>query len=220
MTTESPNYFAPASRREAEPPPPPPAAEPEAPKNAYGIAGLVAGGVGLLVSWIPMVGLLCTPLGLTGLALSALGLARFKRGEATNRTVSLAGVAVSALGVVVALVMLAVLGISSVVGGKLSYPADADEKHRVEFVVTVTTATHVNYGAHDELQEDTIPPGTWRQTASYDTGGFPLKLVLDAPTNAGDRLLCTILLDGNVVASLTTDASSVKNNVSCTAQAN
>lgn len=218
MTTESPNYFAPASRREAEPPPPAPV-EPEAPKNGYGVAGLVTGGVGLLVSWIPMVGLLCTPLGLTGLALSALGLIRFKRGEATNRTVSIAGLAVSAAGIVVALIMLAVLGISSVVGGKLSYPAESDEKHQVEFVVTVTTPTHVNYGAHGELQEDTIPPGTWRQTASYNNGGFPLRLDLDAPTNAADRLLCTILLDGNVVASLTTDASNIKNNVSCTAPA-
>ncbi|WP_370945032.1 hypothetical protein AB5J62_38905 [Amycolatopsis sp. cg5] len=220
MTTESPNYFAPASRHAAEPPPEPPPAEPEAPKNAYGIAGLAAGGVGLLVSWIPMVGLLCTPLGLTGLALSSLGLVRFKRGEATNRTVSIAGIAVSAVGIVVALVMLAILGISSVVGGKLSYPADADEKHHIEFVVTVTTPAHVSYGAHDELLEDTIPPGTWRQTASYDTGGFPLNVTVDAPTNAADRLLCTILVDGKVVSSLTSAASATKNNVACTAPAN
>ncbi|MGY1618348.1 DUF4190 domain-containing protein [Geodermatophilus sp. SYSU D00691] len=48
----------------------------QAPSNGIGVAGFVTGLVGLVLCWVPWVGLL---LGLTGIALSAVGISQGKK---------------------------------------------------------------------------------------------------------------------------------------------
>src|SRR3954470_5973541 len=54
---------------------------PQAPSNGIGVAGFVCGLVGLVLCWVPWVGLL---LGLTGIALSAVGISQGKKKGAST----------------------------------------------------------------------------------------------------------------------------------------
>ena len=56
--------------------------------NGMGTTGLVIGVAGLLLVWVPGLGILLGPLGLT---FSAVGYGNVRRGTATNRGVSIAG---------------------------------------------------------------------------------------------------------------------------------
>src|SRR4051812_5197427 len=77
-------YAAPAPQGYAAPAPQPygyavPA--PQAPSNGIGVAGFVCGLVGLVLCWVPWVGLL---LGLVGIALSAVGISQGKKKGAST----------------------------------------------------------------------------------------------------------------------------------------
>jgi hypothetical protein len=71
-------YNAPAPQGYAAPAPPPYgyAVAPPAPSNGIGIAGFVCGLVGLVLCWVPWLGLL---LALVGIALSAVGISQGKK---------------------------------------------------------------------------------------------------------------------------------------------
>ncbi|MEV6912309.1 DUF4190 domain-containing protein [Amycolatopsis sp. NPDC051071] len=66
-----------------------------------GTAGFVLGLVGLLFSPIPFVGVIAWPLVIVGLILAAIGFSRARSGVATNKGLALAGVVLSALGLIV-----------------------------------------------------------------------------------------------------------------------
>ena len=57
------------------------AVAPQAPSNGIGIAGFVCGLVGLVLCWVPWLGLL---LGLVGIALSAVGISQGKKKGAST----------------------------------------------------------------------------------------------------------------------------------------
>jgi heme/copper-type cytochrome/quinol oxidase subunit 2 len=73
------------------------------PRNGLGTAGFVLGLVGLLFSFIPIIGIIAWPLVILGLVLSIVGMVRANSGEATNRGLAIAGTVLSALGLVVCL---------------------------------------------------------------------------------------------------------------------
>jgi hypothetical protein len=66
-------------------PPPPP------PQNGFGIAAFVLGLLGLLLSFIPIIGIIAWPLVLLALVFGAIGLARANSGRATDRGLAIAG---------------------------------------------------------------------------------------------------------------------------------
>ncbi|WP_432510178.1 DUF4190 domain-containing protein [Kineococcus sp. SYSU DK001] len=68
-----------------------------APKNGLGVAALVLGIFGLLLSWI----FIGVPLAIAGLVMGVVARRRVTRGQATNRGVALAAVIVSAVALVV-----------------------------------------------------------------------------------------------------------------------
>lgn len=70
-------------------------------QNGLGLASLIVGIIALITSIIPLFGF---PLGVVGLVLGILGLGRAKRGLATNRGVALAGVILSSLALLIAIV--------------------------------------------------------------------------------------------------------------------
>jgi hypothetical protein len=72
------------------------------PSNAFGTTALVLGLIGLVGSILLVGGLL----GLAAVVLGILALGRIRRGEATNRPVAIAGVALGVLSLVIPLVLL------------------------------------------------------------------------------------------------------------------
>lgn len=67
------------------------------PKNGLGLAALIVGGVGILFGLVPLTFWVAGPLALTSIALSLAGLARVRRGAATNKGVSGVGLALGIL---------------------------------------------------------------------------------------------------------------------------
>lgn len=80
--------------------PPPFGAAPE-PRNGLGTAGFVCGLVGLALAWIPIIGIVAWPLVLVGLTLSIIGVNRARQRIATNHGIAVAGIACSALGLLI-----------------------------------------------------------------------------------------------------------------------
>ncbi|MFI9386328.1 MmpS family transport accessory protein [Kutzneria sp. NPDC052558] len=87
---------------------PPPAAEPQPqgqpPRNGLGTAGFVLGLVGLLLSFIPFIGVVAWPLVIVGLILSIVGIVRASSGKATNRGLAITGAILSVIGLVICIV--------------------------------------------------------------------------------------------------------------------
>jgi hypothetical protein len=81
-----------------------------APQNGLGTAGFVLGLLGLLFSFIPLIGIIAWPLVLLGVILSGIGLSRARNGRATNRGLAIAGVACSVLGLLVCISYAAAFG--------------------------------------------------------------------------------------------------------------
>jgi hypothetical protein len=79
------------------------------PRNGLGVAALVVAIVSVLVAWVPFVGLLGVIGGIVAIILGAVALGRVGRGEASNRSQSIAGIVLGALAVL--------LGIASAIFG-------------------------------------------------------------------------------------------------------
>ncbi|GEL18376.1 DUF4352 domain-containing protein [Pseudonocardia asaccharolytica] len=95
MTQQFPQYPPPYQQPAGHLAPPAP------PQNGFGTAGFVLGLVGLLFSFIPLVGVIAWPLVILGLIFAGVGLARARAGRATNKGLAIAGLACSALGLLV-----------------------------------------------------------------------------------------------------------------------
>lgn len=75
-------------------------APPRRPRNGFGIAALVLGLLALVLSWTIIGGIV---LGLLALIFGLLGLARVRRGKATNGGLSLAGIVLGTIGLLLAI---------------------------------------------------------------------------------------------------------------------
>lgn len=84
----------------------PPPGYGQAPRNGLGIAALVFGIIALLGAWIPLVNIVSIVLAIVGIVLGIMALRRVKRGEATNRGMSITGLLLSVAALVLALVVL------------------------------------------------------------------------------------------------------------------
>ncbi|MCE0768161.1 hypothetical protein LWC35_35485 [Pseudonocardia kujensis] len=93
-------------------PVPPPAPQP---RNGLGTAGFVLGLLALLFAWIPFVGVIGWPLSILGLLLSGFGLQRVTSGKADNKGLSVAGIALSAIALLVCILW--ATAFASAVGG-------------------------------------------------------------------------------------------------------
>ncbi len=81
-------------------------------RNGLGTAALVLGIIAVIFSFIPLVGIIAWPIGITGLILGFVGLARFNRREATNRGVCIGGLITSGAALVICVLWLVGIGIA------------------------------------------------------------------------------------------------------------
>jgi hypothetical protein len=175
------------------------------PKNGLGTAGFVLGLVGLLLSFIPLIGVVAWPLVILGLVFSILGLVRANKGVATNKGMSIAGLVLSAIGLVVCIAWLAFAGaaVSAINNDKLHYPPASGDAHTVEFVVTSSTGANVQYGSISDERQEVSPGGTtaWDKKASFASGTYLLSLTATSTTVTADSTVsCSVLVDGKKVA--------------------
>lgn len=175
------------------------------PRNAFGTAGFVLGLVGLLLSFLPIIGVVAWPLVILGLVFSILGLVKANKGVATNKGLSIAGIVLSAIGLVVCIAWTALFGVAvnAANNDKLHYPPTAGDAHTVEFIVTTTSSANVQYGSITDEKQEIAPGGTasWDKKASFDSGTYLLSLTATSTTVTADSSVsCSVVVDGKKVA--------------------
>ena len=93
-----------------------------APQNGLGTAGFVLGLIGLLFSFIPVIGVIAWPLVLLGLVLAGIGVSRARAGRATNKGLAIAGLVCASLGLVMCVLYTAAFGAAVATAPPLAAP--------------------------------------------------------------------------------------------------
>ncbi|MBN9746720.1 MULTISPECIES: DUF4190 domain-containing protein [Amycolatopsis] len=177
------------------PPPAPYPAPPAQPKNGLGTAGFVLGLIGLIFSFVPVVGLVAWPLVILGIIFSALGFVRTRSGKATNKGLSIAGLVLSVIGLAICIVW-------TVTAAKVVNEVN-NEANRVvtihyevtgtakEASITYTTIGDGNASSNQD-QPQTLPWSKDITTKGLFKGGS-----LSVTTGAeGGEVACKVVVDG------------------------
>ena len=79
----------------------------QAQSNGMGTAGFVCGLIGLIFSFIPLIGVIAWPLVIIGIVLSAVGMNYANQGRASNKGLATAGLVVSVIGLAICIIWIA-----------------------------------------------------------------------------------------------------------------
>ncbi|MEU4802185.1 MmpS family transport accessory protein [Actinosynnema sp. NPDC023587] len=170
------------------------------PRNGFGIAGFVLGLVGLATSFIPLIGLVAWPLVILGLVLGGLGIAR--AGRSGGRGLAIAGVVLSAAGLVVCVLWVAVFGnaLNDDPQSMNDLKGQAGKESRVVYEITGSaaraSATFTTYSGGDSSsnkEEITKLPWTKEVTVTGLLSGAGLS-AMTGPE--GGSVTCKISVDG------------------------
>ena len=190
--------------------PAPPAAPP---RNGLGIAGFVLGLLGLVFSPIPFVGVVAWPLVVLGLILSVVGLVRVRAGKATNKGLSIAGIVLSALGLVVSILWVVVIG--KAIGDVKDM---ATQHHTASYEVSgdakSADVVYTTFQEHSILiNTDTSAAVPWSKTV--EATGFLEGAQFAATAGPdGGTVTCKVVVDGKQTKTAT--ASGPLATASCT----
>jgi hypothetical protein len=177
-----------------------PAAPPEyhvaPPRNGLGTAGFVLGLIGLLISFLPIVGVVAWPLVILGLVFSLIGFSRGRSGRATNKGLALAGVILSVIGLVVCILWVAVFGKAASDVSKqanevatISYDAGGSSKGAI-----VTYSTFSSAGSSEGQVTTNLP---WHKDVSTTGLGKSGILTVTAGLDGG-TVTCKVTVNGAV----------------------
>jgi hypothetical protein len=180
----------------------PPPQTPMKPSNGLGTTGFVVGIVGLVLSFIPLIGVVAWPLVILGIIFSAVGISKAAKGRATNKGLAIAGLVVSVVGLAICILWAAVWK---------SAADDVNEEANREAVivyeitgdapnvdVTYTTFSNENADTKDE-KVATLP---WSKEVK--TKGFVKEgQVIVTTGEQGGSVTCKITVDGKEIESNT-----------------
>lgn len=179
-------------------PPVPPQTPQQPPRNGLGTAGFVLGLVGLVFSPIPFIGVVAWPLVILGLIFSAVGLARVNKGRATNKGLSITGIAVSVLGLAVCIVWVFVF--NSAVN---EIQEEVNRVAKVDYEVTGDAANvEILYGEVLDPKTETAPTLPWTKQAE-NKGVYKGGTLTATADENGGTVTCKITVDGEVVSTNT-----------------
>ncbi|MBW4715928.1 MmpS family transport accessory protein [Saccharothrix obliqua] len=177
-------------------------AAPRPPRNGLGTAGFVLGLVGLLFSFIPVIGVVAWPLVILGLVLGGIGVARALGGAATNKGLAIAGVVLSAVGLVICIVWLAAFGKAASdtkdTLDDLSRQANKESKVVYEITgdakrATITFTTYSEGNSTNNQEEVDKLPWTKELTVKGLLSGGSVAAMTGAD---GGSVTCKITVDG------------------------
>lgn len=181
--------------------PNPPQVPATKPSNGLGTAGFVVGLIGLLFSFIPLIGVVAWPLVILGIIFSAVGISKATKGRATNKGLAIAGLVVSIAGLVVCVLWVAVWN---------KAVDDINEEANREAVIVYEVSgdapsadiTYSTYGDEMSTNQETVTKLPWRKEVS--TTGIVKDGQLIVSTGAdGGSVTCKLTVDGEVVKEAT-----------------
>lgn len=171
--------------------------------NLLAVVGLAFGLAGLVVTFLPGVGVVAWPLAGIGLVLAIVGLLQTKKGAVSGRGLAIAGIAVSGAALLVTAALFLYNTFFNGGSDGLHLPAVSGDKHTVTFTVTAAGGANVRYGTLNDQRTDTATASTdaWTQKASYNNGSYSLTVTADTTnSNVNNQISCSITLDGQKVA--------------------
>jgi hypothetical protein len=189
-------------------------------RNGLGTAGFVLGLLGLVFSFIPVVGVVAWPLVVVGLCLGVLGVVRVVRGQADNKGLAVTGVVLSAIGLAVCVAWVALFGRAASDADNALDDLQAQTEQSSVLVYEVTgdaPRVTVGYstfgdGGSATTAEEEVAALPW--TKEFTVKGLFRGGTLDVTTGAGGgTVTCEVTVDG--VARKTATASGPNAVASC-----
>lgn len=178
--------------------PPVPQQPVQPPKNGLGTTGFVLGLVGLVLSPIPVVGLVAWPLVILGLIFSVIGLAKVNKKQATNKGLSIAGIAASVIGLAVCIVWVVVFNTAV-----NEIKDEVNRVAKVDYEITGDAANvEIVYGEVLDPKTETVPTLPWTKQVENQGVYKGGTLTATADENGG-TVTCKITVDGAVVSTNT-----------------
>ncbi|MEC3977627.1 DUF4190 domain-containing protein [Amycolatopsis sp. H20-H5] len=171
------------------------------PKNGLGTAGFVLGLIGLLISFIPVIGVVGYPLVIIGLILSIVGLLRVNKRVANNKGLAIAGIVLSALGLIACILNTVLIGavVNVVSDQSVSFPAKSGDAHSVEYVVTSAGAASVTYTGGLTIKTANVQAGaSFDEKGSFASDQATLSLIVTG-ADLESKASCKIVVDGKTV---------------------
>lgn len=176
----------------------PPQQTPTKPSNGLGTAGFVIGIIGLVLSFIPLIGVVAWPLVILGIIFSAVGISKAVKGRATNKGLAIAGVVVSIIGLVVCILW-------TVVWKKASDEVNEEANREAVIVYEISgdaTNVDVTYSVFSEenatTKDETVTTLPW--TKEVKTKGYVKEgQVIVTTGEAGGSVTCKITVDGKEI---------------------
>ncbi|ACU40441.1 DUF4190 domain-containing protein [Actinosynnema pretiosum subsp. pretiosum] len=164
-------------------------------QNGLATGSLVLGVVGLLLSFIPFIGVIAWPLVIVGLVLGLVAVSKLTRNPANSKGLAISGTVLSALGLVVCVLWL--VGFGAAVGN-----ANEQAEKEVTVVYEVTgdaPSASVNYssygdGTSEDVNEDitTLP---WKKEVRT-RGLFSGSSLMVSTGAGGGAVTCKVFVDG------------------------
>jgi len=167
------------------------------PSNGLGTTGFVLGVIGLVFSFIPLIGVVAWPLVILGIIFSAVGISKAAKGRATNKGLAIAGLVVSIVGLVICILWVAVWN---------EAVDDINEEANREAVIVYEVTgdapsadiTYSTYGDEMTTNQETVTELPWRKEVT--TTGIVKDGQLIISTGAeGGSVTCKLTVDGEVV---------------------
>ncbi|MCP2255176.1 membrane protein [Prauserella aidingensis] len=180
-----------------------PGAQPPAqPRNGLGTAGFVLGLIGLVFSPIPFVGVVAWPLVILGFIFSLLGFLRARRGEATNKGLSVAGIVCSAVGLVICILWAAAFG-----EAVNDVNEEANREVTVQYEVTgdapSVSISYTTFGdGNTSMNQADVTDLPWSKELTTK-GLFKGGSLTVSTGSQGGSVTCTVTVDGEDTKSST-----------------
>lgn len=172
------------------------------PSNGMGVTSLVLGIIGLLFSFVPVIGVIAWPLVILGIIFSAVGLNKAAKGRATNKGLAITGLVVSIIGLIICIVW-------AVAFKEAADDLNEEANREVTIVYEVSgdaanvDVTYVTYSdAKATDAQETVATLPWSKEVK--TKGLVKEGQLIATTGAeGGSVTCKITVDGKEVSTKT-----------------
>lgn len=184
MSHPHPNTPAPSTARQYRP------------SNGLGIAGFVLGLIGLIFSFIPLIGVIAWPLVILGIIFSAIGISKAVKG-ADRKGLSIAGLVLSVVGLVMCIVMAAAFG-------KAVNDIEEEANREATIVYSVTgdaanvMVSYTTFGDGVSVNQETAATLPWRKEMTVTGLGKGGTLTVSTDQNGG-TVNCTVTVDGKEV---------------------
>lgn len=171
------------------------------PSNGLGLAGFVVGLVGLVLSFIPLIGVVAWPLVILGIVFSAVGIAKASKGRATNKGLAITGLVVSIVGLAVC-VLWAVVWNQAVEEVEEEAARESVIVYEVTGDATNVDVTYTTIGDTAETKDETVATLPWKKEVKT-TGLVKEGQVIVTTGEEGGSVTCRITVDGKEVKTAT-----------------